>query len=644
MAKERKPSLSGGTPAVQSSTSMGIAMERELIVIAKPEAALRSTREGVASRVGTDVGPLTKLLDKEGVSLRPLFGVTEERLQFEAATMASSVGAEVPDLSVYYHVQAPDERLDALAEQLRQQELVETAYVKPKGEPPQLLNDMTPFLKEAPPASPDFSVRQGYLNPAPGGIDARYAWTLGGGGGANIRIIDLEWGWRFSHEDLLQNQGGIVGGVGSPDDNHGTAVLGEISGDRNPCGITGIAPDANISAVAFSMPTAAAIRLAADRLNPGDIILLEIHRPGPRATGAGQFGFIAIEWWPDDFDAIKYATSKGVIVVEAAGNGFQNLDDPIYSQRHANFPASWTNPFNRANRDSGAIIIGAGAPPPGTHGRDHGPDRSRLDFSNYGACVDAQGWGREVTSTGYGDLQGGSNRDLWYTDQFSGTSSASPIVVGAMACIQGVLKNLGRTPLNPGQARDLLRRTGSPQQDAPGRPASQRIGNRPNLRAAIAEATKVIKIKDKDFKEKEVKEKDRKDVKDIKDHKEKDRKEFKEKERKEGKEVKEVKESKEKDTKDIKDIREKGIREKGLREISPAVPEPEVSLEERVASLEAAMIQLGHFIGAELRPELTESSLANEADLLALSRELDKEAKDAKQAKDIKDVEKLNET
>jgi hypothetical protein len=217
-------------------------------------------------------------------------------------------------------------------------------------------------------------------------------------------------------------------------------------------------------------------------------MLLEIHRPGPNATGAGQFGFIAIEWWPDDFDAIRYASSKGVIVVEAAGNGSQNLDDPVYSVRPAGFPASWRNPFNRANRDSGAILVGAGAPPPNTHGRDWGPDRSRLDFSNYGASIDAQGWGREVTSTGYGDLQGGTSHDQWYTDQFSGTSSASPIVVGTLGCVQGALRAAGRIPLTPARARDLLRTTGSPQQDALGRPAMQRIGNRPNLRQLIPTA------------------------------------------------------------------------------------------------------------------------------------------------------------
>ena len=62
-----------------------------------------------------------------------------------------------------------------------------------------------------------------------------------------------------------------------------------------------------------------------------------------------------------------------------------------------------------------------------------------------------------MTTAGYGDLQGGSNEDLWYTDSFSGTSSASPIVVGALGCIQGVLRAAGRIPLSPARARELLR-------------------------------------------------------------------------------------------------------------------------------------------------------------------------------------------
>jgi hypothetical protein len=129
-------------------------------------------------------------------------------------------------------------------------------------------------------------------------------------------------------------------------------------------------------------------------------------------------------------------------------------------------------------------VVGAGAPPPGTHGRNHGPDRSRLDFSNYGSIVDAQGWGREVTTCAYGDLQGGTHEDEWYTDQFSGTSSASPIVVGALACLQGVARANGQL-LTPANARAHLRATGSPQQASPAAPVTQRIGNRPDVRALI---------------------------------------------------------------------------------------------------------------------------------------------------------------
>ena len=176
------------------------------------------------------------------------------------------------------------------------------------------------------------------------------------------------------------------------------------------------------------------------------------------------------------------------MVVEAAGNGSQNLDDNVYNTRPNGFPSTWTNPFNPANPSSGAVLVGAGAPPPGTHGRDNGPDRSRLDFSNYGARLDVQGWGREVTTTGYGDLQGGSNADKWYTDVFNGTSSASPVVVGSLGSVQGVLASRGRRRLTSPEARRLVRSSGSPQQDAPGRPASQRIGTRPNLRLLIRTA------------------------------------------------------------------------------------------------------------------------------------------------------------
>ncbi len=475
--------------------------ERELVVYVKAESGIRVKTEGVTSAVGADVSKLKNFVKAEDVAFEPLFGA-EERLIVGAASFAASTGRELPNLSLYYTVRAAEHRLEDLAEKFRKLDVVEAAYVKPPRLLPQQINDMLPCAGEAPPVTPDLTSGllsgQGYLEAAPGGVDARYSWTLPGGSGDGVSIIDIEGAWRFTHEDLLQNQGGVVGGIQSAKiewRNHGTAVVGVIGADRNSYGVTGISPDANVRAISIFGGTgdSAAIRQAADMLNPGDIILIELHSPGPRYNfqeRIDQKGYIAVEWWPDNFDAIKYATAKGVIVVEAAGNGGENLDDPIYSTRPAYFPATWTNPFDRTNRDSGAIIVGAGAPPLGTHGRNWDADRSRLDFSNYGSAVDAQGWGREVTTCGYGDLQGPlNNEDVWYTNSFGGTSSASPIVVGAIACTQGVLRAQGKSPMDPTQARDCLRTTGSPQQDAIGRPASQRIGNRPNIKQMISYAT-----------------------------------------------------------------------------------------------------------------------------------------------------------
>lgn len=117
-----------------------------------------------------------------------------------------------------------------------------------------------------------------------------------GGRGTGVRVTDCEWGWRFTHEDLVANQGGVVVGTASTDTDHGTAVLGEISGDVNAFGVTGIAPDAVVYGAAFSMATSTVIQQAADRLAAGDILLLEIHRGGPRATGVGKRGYLAVEW------------------------------------------------------------------------------------------------------------------------------------------------------------------------------------------------------------------------------------------------------------------------------------------------------------------------------------------------------------
>jgi hypothetical protein len=624
----------------------------ELIVVMRSEAALRASASRFESAAGADLGEIEKILKRHKASMLPLFGLTEERVIGELSRGLTLEAAPQQDLSLFYQVWADEKRLPEIAGALAGQEWVEAAYVKPPAEPADLNRDLVPTPEEAPPVTPDFESRQLYLDASPTGVDARWAWGRAGGRGDDVRVIDIEGAWRFSHEDLQQNEGGLVSGSESADlawRNHGTAVIGVYGSDANGFGVVGIAPNARSSAIAIfgGMGSAQAIRTAASRLRPGDVILIELHRPGPRhdfAQRDDQRGYIAVEWWEDDFAAIRFAVNRGVVVVEAAGNGAEDLDDNLYQIRPADFPASWTNPFRRTNRDSGAIVVGAGAPPPGTHGRNHGPDRSRLDFSNWGALVDAQGWGREVTTCGYGDLQGGSDEDVWYTDRFSGTSSSSPVVVGAVACIQGMARARGAAPLTPGQMRDCLRVTGAPQTDAPGRPRTQRIGNRPDIRAlhACAFGPLVKNIKEvKEFKEKDIKDLKDKEKEKEKDIKEKDGKDIKEKDLKDKeKEFKEKDKEKEVKEKERKEFKEKDIfeKEREIRDVGklgevlggrlgPAGGE---AVEARLAALEQAVGELRHFITAELRPDLAGAAQRHAMRDQAEAYRLEKEAKDAK--------------
>lgn len=467
-----------------------------VVFMTAPEAQMRLPKTGIQSKGGADTRDLAAVLERSTLHARPMFGSNQDRLAAVAGTQLDNVGIDIPDLSGFYRVRSASEPLADLAAELRSQEGVTAAWVEPIGEPPVFFKGrVKPNLDPLPVLTPDFSSQQGYLEAAPGGVDARYAWTLAGGGGASVRIFDVELGgWQFTHEDLGANQGGTIGNAGDgmaanaqADRSHATAVVGELGGDRNRIGILGVAPEASVRGAFTSVDgVAAAIRAATDLLGFGDLIIVEAHAAGPRFNfkladpkkPRKTDGFIPMEWWESNYWAMRYAAAHGVIVLEAAGNGAENLDDDIYDTPALGFPKEWRNPFRRNERDSGAIVVGAGAPAGGAQGND----RSRLAFSNYGSMVDAQGWGGGVVTSGYGDLQGGAVEDRSYTRIFSGTSSALPIVAGALACVQGARSaHIFDRRLDGATARRLLRSTGTPQTDAPGRPSSQRIGNLPSI-------------------------------------------------------------------------------------------------------------------------------------------------------------------
>jgi subtilisin family serine protease len=343
---------------------------------------------------------------------------------------------------------------------------VEESFEIPDIEP--MVDDTPPPAPRAqrdsdrcPITTPAYDELQGYVGPAPAGIDAPFAWSRGIRG-ANVQFADVEGGWNSAHEDLPAARMTHVAGKNMTEAGwaaHGTAVLGEIAALPNGKGVTGLAPDIEhiyTSSIAGES-VADAIDAAAEKLRAGDVLLIELQGVGPRGR------YVPVELWDDNYAAIRAATDRGVVVVEAAGNGGEDLDRSAYKTK-----------LSRTGRDSGAIMVGAGGPP-----RPGFTDRTRLDFSNFGSRVDVQGWGRRVATLDYGDLQACDDRDRWrhYTGEFSGTSSASPIVAGAAILVESAHDRA----LSPRDVRRLLTETGTAQTGD----TREHIGPRPDLARAL---------------------------------------------------------------------------------------------------------------------------------------------------------------
>lgn len=368
----------------------------------------------------------------------------------------------------WYRLEVPANEVGRTLSRLEADSSIESALVPPV---PELPTTDRPFHEEAgeqarqgscPITTPSFESYQGYLGPAPIGIDAPAAWRAGVRG-QGVWFADVEGGWNAQHEDL---PGARMVHVGQRMDGaywrmHGTAVLGEVVGVDNGRGVVGIAPDVErvVTSSIGGSTAAEAIDAAAENLRAGDVLLIELHSIGPRGR------FLPMEFWDDCFDVIQAATARGIVVIEAGGNGAENLDHEAYHGK-----------LRRADRDSGAIMVGAGGP-----ARAGFADRERLDFSNYGTRVDVQGWGRRVATLDYGDLQSCDvTGERHYTDEFSGTSSASPIVAGAAILVQSYAKAHGRL-LTPAEVRQVLHDTGTPQAGD----ARDAIGPRPDLARAL---------------------------------------------------------------------------------------------------------------------------------------------------------------
>ncbi len=184
---------------------------------------------------------------------------------------------------------------------------------------------------------------------------------------------------------------------------HGTHVSGIIAASRNNgVGMDGIADNVRIMSLRavpdgdeHDKDIALAIRYAAD--NGAQVINMSFGK-----------GFSPEKKWVDE--AVKYAESKGVLLVHAAGNDAKNIDTTF------NYP---TPLFLDNTRPGNWITVGASGDP-----KAGGVTAS---FSNYGKKeVDVFAPGVKIYST----VPGGNTYQ-----NLQGTSMASPVVAGLAAFI-----------------------------------------------------------------------------------------------------------------------------------------------------------------------------------------------------------------
>src|SRR4030095_3142987 len=373
-----------------------------------------------------------------------------------------------PNFFAYFIIDCPGEiNPDLLWQNLLDCKNVETAYLvsNSKYADPKVGTNQVADLS------------QGYLNPAPEGIDALYAGSiLGGDGSGNVKFIDIEQGWILNHESVSVNTLPCTG-LNHATHDHGTAVLGVIM-MKSKNGATGITPKAQGYVISQwrhdgCRNNADAIMAVLSNLHFGDVMLIETQ---VRDSPSTKY-FWPVEIQDATYQAIRLAHALGIIVIEAAGNGGiafslgHHLDVLHLDDRYI---------FDRSSpdfRDSGAIFVAAATST---------PPHKRIYKSNYGNRIDCYAWGQHVATAGSFPQSSGGASDT-YTINFGDTSSAAAIIAGAAISVQSIVEANYRIRLSPLEMRAILSNELNGTPSANGN-SVDKIGVMPDLKKIIDSA------------------------------------------------------------------------------------------------------------------------------------------------------------
>jgi serine protease len=461
----------GGRKVQRPETS-----SRPMVVVRFHEQVDIPYEDGIEGRLDElKIGPWRRLEERFGkLALRRMFTALDPGAITDLQSRARRLDPEYQParLTSFFIVDAPaDADLPALVKALSSWPSVERAYLDIAGP--------DPFVD----ASDDpRAVNQGYLNASPQGVDARFAWTIAGGDGVGQRLVDLERGWTFAHEDLVDKAATLIhGSIRNESRGHGTSVLGELCAVDNTIGCVGIVPNlASVLATSYHGSTRPnAILAAIAAMEFGDVLLIEAQVTANPLAGDGLLG--PIEVYDAEYETLRLASALGIIVVEAGGNGTNNGAAPPMAMDTWTDDSGrrlfWPDPGNPDFRDSGAIIVTAAT---------SGTPRTRLAYGPHGLRIDCHAWGQNI-DTSDSNTSGATNL---YRTNFGGTSGASPMVAGAALAIQGIAQASHGLRFSPRQIRQILRDPAL--NTAPSPAETTAISLMPNLRRIIEDRLELV--------------------------------------------------------------------------------------------------------------------------------------------------------